>query len=149
MKKFTAVGALLCICAAFCLMVARPAGAVTYSVAQNAPSTLAIAATGTTGTVTATLPAAAGKFTYIEGFTISSTGSTAAASVNVTVTGTTNTLNYAYLTVAGATTLNTTLDIRFPSPIPSSAVNTTVVVTLPALGAGCTNANVAAYGFSQ
>jgi hypothetical protein len=97
----------------------------------------------------ATLPAVAGKVTYIEGFYISSGGSTGAALVTVTITGTTNTLSYTYGTIAGATLSNPNLEVKFPTPIPASAVNTAIVVTCPSLGTGNTNATVVAYGFSQ
>jgi hypothetical protein len=42
---------------------------------------------------------------------------------------------------------NATLSIAFPRCIPASATNTAIVVTLPALGAGNTNATVIAWGY--
>lgn len=99
-------------------------------------------------TATATLAAAAGKTTYICGFTITSTGSTAAAVVNPTVTGTvTGTLTFTYASVAGATLANQPLVVPYNPCVPASAVNTAIVVSMPSLGAGNTNATVNAWGF--
>jgi hypothetical protein len=37
--------------------------------------------------------------------------------------------------------------VSFPIPVPASAVNTNIVVTMPSLGAGNTNATCSAQGF--
>lgn len=95
----------------------------------------------------ATLPAAAGKRTWITGFVITSDGATAGLAVDVTVTGPANTLHFAYTFPAGAAVQSQPLVVNFPAPIPSAAVNTAIVVTLPASGAGGTNAAVNAFGF--
>ena len=96
----------------------------------------------------ATLAAVAAKTTYITGFEATSSGSIAAAVVSLTVAGViTGTMTYTYATVAGATLGNTPLIVQFPAPIPASALNTAIVVTLPSLGAGNTNATVVAHGF--
>ena len=96
----------------------------------------------------ATLAASATKTTYITGFEITSAGATAASVVSATVAGViTGTLTYTYAAVAGATTANTPLIVQFSTPIPGSAINTAIVVTLPALGAGNTNATVVAHGY--
>lgn len=97
---------------------------------------------------TATLAGAAGKTTYISGFEITSGGATAAALVSATVTGLLGgTATYTYGCVAGATTANAPLVVTFTPPQPASAVNTAIVVSLPALGAGNTNATVVAHGY--
>ena len=97
---------------------------------------------------TATLAAAAGKTTYICGFSITSTGSTAAAVVSPTVTNTiTGTLTFTYASVAGATLANQPLIIPFNPCVPANAVNTTIPVSVPALGTGNTNTTVNAWGF--
>jgi uncharacterized membrane protein len=68
--------------------------------------------------------------------------------VNPTVVGTiTGTLTYVYAAVAGALLVNTPLIVSFVPPIPASAVNTAIVVTLPSLGIGNTNACVVAHGY--
>lgn len=96
---------------------------------------------------TATLPAAAGKRTWITGFTVTADGATAGLAVDVAVAGLANTLHYSFTFPAGATVGAAPLTVTFPAPIPSAAVNTAITVTLPASGAGGTNAAVNAYGF--
>lgn len=109
--------------------------------------------TGDSGNVaaaiaTATLAASPGVTTWITGFEITSSGSTAAAVVTVTVTGcVSGTLHYTYTTVAGVTLANAPLLIEFDLPIPASAQNVAIAVALPSLGAGNTNATVVAHGF--
>lgn len=96
----------------------------------------------------ATLAAVTGRTTYICGFTMTSSGSTGAAVVNPTVTNIiTGTLTYVYSTVAGVTLGNVPLIVNFNPCMPANAVSTTIVVTLPALGAGNTNAAVTAKGY--
>jgi len=102
------------------------------------------------GAAVATLAAATGRVTYICGFAITSSGSTGAAIVNPTVTGTvTGTLTFTYASVAGATLSNPSLVVPFTPCISASAPNTAVVVTLPTLGAGNTNASVSAWGYQR
>lgn len=97
---------------------------------------------------TATLAGASGVTTYISGFIITASGSTAATVVTVTITGViSGTLHLTFVSPAGATTAATPLVVTFPYPIPASAQNTAIAVSLPALGAGNTNATVNAFGF--
>jgi hypothetical protein len=101
-------------------------------------------------TATATLPASATKFTYISGFQFTSAGATGAAVVNCTVTGMAGgTQTYTMTAVAGATLANQPLIVAFNPPMPSSAINTAIVASCPSLGAGNTNATMAAQGFQQ
>ena len=96
----------------------------------------------------ATLAAASGKTTWITGFTCTASGATAASVVEVTVAGViSGTMTFTFVAPAGATTAAVPLAVAFPYPVPASAVNTAIVVTLPALGAGNTNASVVATGF--
>jgi hypothetical protein len=96
----------------------------------------------------ATLAAAVGKNTFICGFTLTAAGATAASVVNATVVGLiTGTATYTFVAPAGATVAATPLVVTFGTCVPSSAQNTAIVVTLPALGAGNTNASVSAWGF--
>lgn len=108
-------------------------------------------ATGTTGAIAATLPAAAGKTTYICGFSYTGTNATGANTATaVTVTGTiTGTLNFGYPTLAAAATVtnNGSLDETFTPCVPASAINTAIAVNGPALGAGATLATVSAWGY--
>lgn len=96
----------------------------------------------------ATLAAAAGKNTFICGFTMTAAGATAAAVVSATVAGIiTGTATYTFVAPTGAAVAATPLVVSFGTCVPSSAQNTAIVVTLPALGAGNTNASVSAWGF--
>lgn len=101
----------------------------------------------------ATLPAATasvgvGRTTYISGFTLTASGATAGLAVVATVTGLLNgTLSYIFTAATGATLGSTPLAVNFDPPLPASAVNTAIVVTLPGLGLGNTNACASANGF--
>lgn len=98
----------------------------------------------------ATLAAAAGLTNYLSGFEITGSGATGALVVNVTVTGLLGgTQTHVFTAPAGAAVGATPLVVRYNPPIPASDVNTAIVVTLPALGAGNTNACVVAHGFRQ
>jgi hypothetical protein len=98
----------------------------------------------------ATLPAIAGKTTYVTGFSITGAGATAAAVVNVTLAGLpTGSLNFTYCAVAGVTAANTPLVVVFPEPLPASGVAAIIQLTCPALGAGNTNNCANIYGFAQ
>lgn len=97
----------------------------------------------------ATLAAVAAKLTYITGFEVTGGGATAGQCVTGTVTGITTPLAFTKCSPSGVTTEMLPLTVEFNNPIPSSAVNTAVVVTLPALGAGSTNATVTAHGYTE
>jgi hypothetical protein len=101
-------------------------------------------------TATATLAAAVGKVTYICGFSITSAGSTGAAVVSPTITNMiTGTMTFTYTSVAGVTLANQPLVIPFNRCIPANAPNTTIVVSMPSLGTGNTNATVNAWGYQR
>jgi len=99
--------------------------------------------TGTTGAVTATLPAAAGRLTFITGISVGAVG-TGTETVTVgslsTANGSAGTLNFTF--TAGQAPFNVT----FYPPLPASAVNTTIVVTAAA-NASATAVSVTAIGF--
>ena len=96
----------------------------------------------------ATLAAAAGKTTYISGCEITASGATVGAVVTPTIAGViTGTMSYTFTAPAGSVLNATPLLLSFVPAIPASATNTTIVVTLPALGAGNTNATVSAHGY--
>lgn len=95
----------------------------------------------------ATLSGTNGKTTYITGFQITASGSTAALVVNATVTDGTWTFTYTFTFPAGVAVAATPLIVQFPKPVAASATNTAITVTLPAGGAGNTNASVNAQGF--
>src|SRR5262249_39486312 len=113
----------------------------TVTPVQN--SSASVAATATS----ATLPAVAGKTTYIEGFDVCGGGATAGSQVSITITGLASqaTMTVVLNVVAGAAVGVGTgglFSVRFPTPLPASAANTTIVVNLPSLGSGNTGANV-------
>lgn len=96
----------------------------------------------------ATLAGAASLTTYITGFQCTPGGATAAALVIVTVAGViTGTMSYIAGAPAGVAVMGQPLIVQFPTPVPASAVNTAIVVTMPALGGGNTNAACSAQGF--
>jgi len=96
----------------------------------------------------AVLPARANATAYLAGFQITAGGATAAALVVATVTGLLGgTKSYVFAAPAGATAGATPLAVNFDPPLPASAQNQAITVTLPALGAGNTNAVAEANGF--
>jgi hypothetical protein len=109
---------------------------------------LTSSATGTTGSVVATLAATQGRLTAITGFEVLASNGTAGAANNVVVAGTVSgSLNYTINTLAAAATVQgpPPLIVEFPYPIPASALNTAITVTWPAL-AGGTGVSVTAHG---
>lgn len=98
----------------------------------------------------ATLANAAGKTTFLTGFVVTAGGATAGAIVNGTVTGLAGgTMTFSFAFPTGATVGATPMVVTLPRPAPASAANTAIVVTLPAGGAGNTNAAVSAFGFRR
>lgn len=96
----------------------------------------------------ASLAAIPGKTAFVTGFEITAGGATAAALVQATLVGLLGgTATYIVGAPAGATAAATPLCVRFAMPIPASAPNVALTLTLPALGAGNTNAAVALHGF--
>lgn len=97
----------------------------------------------------ATLAGAAGKTTYICGFRMTGLGATVLATVNATVAGLVGsvTLTYTFQAPLGVTVSATPLGDQFNPCIPASAQNTAIVVTLPSLGTGNTNAAASAWGY--
>jgi hypothetical protein len=89
-------------------------------------------ATGSTGAITATLPAVAGMTTYICGFYFTGTNATAAnTATTVTITGTIGgTMNFGFPTLAAAATVPNTLplDEEFIPCIAASAFNSAIAV---------------------
>jgi hypothetical protein len=113
----------------------------------------AVPITGSSGNVAAssavaTLAAAASKFTYISGFQATGSGATLGSCVNVTITGVVGgTMTYTFCAAAGVLISDAPLIVPFNPPLQSSSVNTAIVVTMPSLGTGNTNAAVSAQGY--
>ena len=108
-------------------------------------------ATGTTGATTATLPAAAGKTTYLCGFYFTGTNASVANTATVlTITGTASgTMTFGFPTLAAAATVPNTIPLHeeFVPCIAASGTNTAIVVTGPALGSGATLATLNVFGY--
>jgi hypothetical protein len=111
------------------------------------------ASSGNVAAATATATLAAGganRTTYICGFAATSGGATAAAVVNLTVTNiVTGTMSYTYGANTGAGVPTAPLVVQFNPCLPANAANTTIVVSMPSLGTGNTNAAVNAWGFQR
>jgi len=135
-----------------------------YKVTDNGDGTCTIAttaaqvATGTPITASsgnvanasavATLAAAAGKTTYINGFILTASGATAGLPVVRDGGHHGDALVHLHLPCWGAGRGIPAQRPLLPAqPLPASAVNTAIVVTLPAGGSGNTNAAADAYGF--
>lgn len=94
----------------------------------------------------ATLPAANGKTTYINGFIITSHAPTGNVQGTASVSldgGTTQHLQFIF---CESSTVGGQLQVEFPDPIPAKTPNTTIVVTLPAITSGAVSA-ISAYGY--
>lgn len=99
-------------------------------------------------TAAASLAAVSGRTNYISGFQCTAGGATGALVVNVTVTGViTGTMTYTFVFPAGAAVQATPLVVTFNPPLKASGTNTAITVTLPAGGAGNTNAAVNVQGY--
>lgn len=99
-------------------------------------------------TATATLAGAASTTAYLTGFSFTGSGATAASVVNGTITGLLGgTMTFTVSVPAGATLGVTPVKMDFYPPIPASATNTSIVVSVPSLGIGNTNATVSSWGY--
>jgi hypothetical protein len=107
-----------------------------YPFMSGAPCTAVTAsATGTIAATVATLPAVAGKTTYICSLSIAASA-TAAASVPATVTGTVSgSLNYNQ-PVTAISAVGVPLIVSFSPCVPASASNTPIAVNAGAAGTG-------------
>lgn len=125
------------------LYVAGPyAASQTALTAHSGNAAASTAAATLTGTSTTTV--------YISGFQCTGGGATLGSVVNVTVTGPLGgTMTYSFAAVAGVLLADAPLIVNFNPAVPASAVNTTIVVSMPSLGTGNTNASCNAQGFYQ
>lgn len=104
-------------------------------------------ASGTTGAVTATLPATLSQYTFICGFSLRA-NATAALTGNIQVTGTiSGSLNYIEWVAPAASGIGVTEEIFTPC-IPSSAVNTAIAITSLAASTGG-NTSLTAWGYTK
>jgi hypothetical protein len=115
----------------------------------NGPVTSYASGNVANATAAATIPAVAAKTNYITGFDVSGAGATVGGVVLLTITGLLGgTTTYPIAAPTGVTLGLTPLVVNFSPPLQASAANVAIVVSLPALGAGNTNASVVARGFS-
>lgn len=94
-----------------------------------------------------TLAAASGKTTYIAGFDMTASGSTAPDTRTLVIAGVGTTLNYIFGFTTGNPAISTPMSMRFPRPIPASATNTAITVTMPLMPVGVDNAALTVYGY--
>lgn len=124
------------------LVVAQAGPDVDVTPVQNSSGDVAAAA------AVATLAAAAGKTTYITGFSVTGGGATGASVVQVVVSGLLGgSQTYNVPVPAGVTLGIVPLKVDFETPLPASAANTAIVVTCPSLGAGNAHAAANAWGY--
>jgi hypothetical protein len=114
------------------------------------PGTPLAATSGNVANSSAVATLAAAPFqrtTYITGFWCGGGGATAGSVVTISVSGLLGgTQTFPFGVPAGVTGWNY-LPWRFPAPVPASSTQTAIVVTMPALGSGNTNAACQAWGF--
>lgn len=124
----------------------------------NTIGNVGIVSTGTTvigdsgnvanASAVATLAGTAAKTTYITGFCLAASGATLGNDVSATITGLLGgTKTYTFTFPAGVLVAANPINVQFSRPLPASAQNTAIVVTLPAGGAGNTNATATAEGY--
>lgn len=135
---------------AFFALFASPGWSQSY---PSGAIPITASATGTTGAITATIPAVTNKTAYICGFVFTGTNATAAnTTTTVTVTGVTGgTMSYGFPTLAAGAAVPPTspIDQAYLPCIPATSVNVAIVVNGPALGAGATLTTVTAWGYYQ
>ena len=111
---------------------------------------IASGATGTTGTVTATIPALTNHYSYICGFSVSFlenvTGGT--TSGPITVTGLSQGQTFTFQLAAVAASGSSIFTVNFPTCLPGNASNSAITVNSTA-NAQATAVDVNAWGFQQ
>ena len=117
-----------------------------------AGATVVISSSGNVAAAAATATLAVpadGKKNYVTGLMITAAGATAGLPVVATITNLIGgTMSFIYSAPAGATIGATPYIAIFPIPVPAAAVSTSIVLTLPSLGLGNTNAAVTLFGFT-
>ena len=115
-----------------------PAGAVPVAATANGANSSAVA----------TLPAAAGKTTYISGLQVTGAGATGGSLGGVTLSGILGGGFPLFFTVPAGTTISISpLAVTFNPPLPATGANVAIAATLNAFGAGNPTAQVSVQGF--
>lgn len=125
---------------------ASAAGAAGLPVGATA---VAQSTTTSNATAVATLPAAAGKTTYVTHITISGLAPTGAGGVGHNVTGVLGGAISYYMGLPAGPAPVPVIDITFNPPLPASAPNTAIVLTGNAFGAGSGGQNSTIQGFQK
>lgn len=100
------------------------------------------------GAAIASLGAKTGQTAYMTGLQITGAGATAALAVNATVTGLAGgTISYTFVFPAGVAVAGQSIVASFYPGLQASGPNVAITLTLPAGGAGNTNAAVSLQGF--
>ncbi len=129
-------------------VVASGAGAGAAGYPAGATPLQASSGTTANAVASATLPAAAGKTTYITGVQLTGGGATAAGIQGLSITGLKNgQITYVIVVPAGAQVPLPPMSVQFNPPLPASAANTAIVASLPALGAGNLAVGLSIQGF--
>jgi hypothetical protein len=104
---------------------------------------------GVNAALSATLAFSGTKICYLQGFLVTGAGATAASVINVTITGLAIATVVCKLVVpAGATTSIVPLVVNFGDiGLPASGAGVNIVVSMPAFGAGNTDAAIFAWGY--
>lgn len=114
------------------------------------PVTSATSGNVAAATATATLAAVAGKTNYVTGFEIDGGGATAASFVAAVLSGILGgSISYTLAPPAGAALPMTPRQVTFNPPLPASGPGVAIVLTVPSLGAGNTNAIANIHGFAK
>ena len=109
-----------------------------------------LTATAAAGVMTLTIPAVAGYWGYVTGFTITGLGATAASGVTATLSGVgAVAFSFVVAVPAGATVGVTPLTVLFTDALQSTAPNTAIVLTVPSFGAGNTSAAATLTGYTE
>ena len=96
----------------------------------------------------ATMPAVKNRVNYLTSVSFTASGATAASRVVATITGVIGgPLSFVFTVPVGATVAAGPLLLSFESPLCATGPDTAIVVTLPALGAGSTNAATTIAGY--
>jgi hypothetical protein len=99
------------------------------------------------GVASASIPAAAGKTSYLSGLEITGLGATGAAQVVATVNNGAVVASYSISVPAGVTTPISPVQVALGDPVPGATPNQAVTVSVPAFGNGNTTVIVNAHGY--
>lgn len=100
-------------------------------------------------TATATMPAVAGKTNVLNALQVTGLGATAGSTVTGTITGVQGGTQEFTVAIPAGVTTPVNFELTFPGGLFATGPNTAIVVSVPAFGAGNTNAEVNTQGALQ